>query len=235
MEKLVLVTRPIEQARQFAADIDALGAKAIIEPMLTIVPVAVHWDQFSLPDAILLTSPQALKAQHFPERFSDIPVFCVGEKTLHLAEEAGAHDVVSGDHGIESVYPLLRERIAAGSKILYVRGDVVSQDVPTALSEYRVQEAISYKSVAIDSLSHELHDLFSRLHTITLFSPRTGAILKVIMTAKGLIKQASNINLLCLSPSVLDSVRDIHWKSAHVAETPTQNAMTQKLKILIQD
>ncbi len=232
MSRLVLVTREIEQAKDFSAQIQAIGGVPVIQPLLDIDYFPVDFKKIAKPHAIVLSSPQAMRGREFPILWADVPVFCVGLKTEMVARDAGAKICITGRDGIDDILPMIRKKIPAGQTILYVCGEHIRRHLPHALPQHHVQSIVTYCANTVEGLSQETIDCFYRLHTITLFSPRTGLILKQFMGKYDLNHFAVTINLLCLSSSVLESVKDMGWKSCYVAGEPTQSGMIDKLKMI---
>jgi uroporphyrinogen-III synthase len=235
METLVLVTRPLEQARDFAAEVKLIGAAPVLCPLLDIEFYPADFQRIPKPDAIVLTSPNAVSHQTFPMDWSGIPVFCVGETTEAAAIQAGAALRYVGVGNVLDLLPMIRATLAIGKTILYLAGEDVSRDLTQALPEYRIDQRIIYRAVPVDDFQHGIRDIFPKIGVITLFSRRTGLVLRDILITNALTSYAKNIKLLCLSSSVLDSVGDIDWASCHVAGVPTQAAMIEELRTLVQD
>ncbi len=232
MSRLVLITRDIEQAKDFGIDIQSIGATPLIQPLLDIHYTNIDLQRIKRPSAIVLTSPHAVKGREFPPLWHDIPVFCVGVKTEMVARLAGAHVCITGHGTIDELIPLIKQKIPAGHDILYLCGEHVSRNLQQALPSYHIEPVVTYHARAAHELSQDTIDSFYRLHTMTLFSPRTGLILKKFMEKHDFNHFAGTINLLCLSVPVLDSVKDMGWKSCHVADTPTQHSMVDKLNMI---
>ena len=232
MSRLVLVTRAMEQAKEFAAEIQSIGAVPVIQPLLDVQYESVDLQKIKRPDAIVLTSSHSIKFRQIPALWQDIPVFCVGERTEIVARAAGAKNCISGHSGVDDILVQIRKKISAGQTILYLCGEHTSRNMKQALSAYHLQSVVTYHAKAVDVFSQDMIDSFYRLHTITLFSPRTGLILKQFMDKHNFNHFAPTINLLCLSAPVLESVKDMKWKSCYVADSPTQSSMVNKLNMI---
>jgi uroporphyrinogen-III synthase len=66
MSRLVLITRDIEQAKDFAVDIQSIGATPLIQPLLDIHYTNIDLQRLKRPSAIVLTSQHAMKGREFP-------------------------------------------------------------------------------------------------------------------------------------------------------------------------
>lgn len=232
MINLVLVTRPIEQAREFAAEIEKIGLSALIQPLLDIEDIPYSFQNIKKPDAILLTSIHGLGQASLPENWVDIPVFTVGLKTEEIASKAGLKNIYAGRTDISDVYTLIQKNLPIGSHVLYLRGEHIKQDIPSALPDFYIQEKITYSANEIDKIEDKVLHSFDKIDVLTLFSPRTGKILMSLLEKYELRRHVKSIKLLCLSQAVLESAKELPWKSCYVADNPTPESMIETLERL---
>lgn len=232
MTQTVLVTRPLVQAREFATEIEKIGFTTLIQPLLEIHPIPFSFDTIQKPEAILLTSLHGLSHIKPPLDWVDIPVFTVGLKTDTVARHAGFQNRYSGDGNIGAVIPMIRQHIPASSRILYLRGEHIQHDIKTILPEYQIEEKITYEAKAIGRIDDNILNAFANIDILTLFSARSGMILKDLLSKHHLLTHLQSIKLLCLSHAVLESVEEFNWTSCHVAEHPTVPSMIKILERL---
>lgn len=232
MPNRVLVTRPLDHAHDFMVEIASLGYKPVLAPLLTIIPLPQDLESVPVPDAVVLSSANSVSPVALPPFWHNIPAFCVGDRTGDAARAAGFTHVTCGEGGINDLAPILRARLLAGSNIAYLRGEDVRYDLKTVLPDYRVTDILTYRAEDVTDLPDAVLNSFSTLGVITLFSPRTGRILADILARHHLAALTPQIKLLCLSPSVVESVSDYAWKEIHIADHPTQSAMLEQLASL---
>ena len=89
----VLITRPREQALELADRLAARGDTALIEPLLTIEPVAGVVPQLDGVQALVLTSANAAPA--LGAWAGQLPLFAVGAATAGAARRAGCATVIA--------------------------------------------------------------------------------------------------------------------------------------------
>lgn len=229
MAYTVLVTRPLEQAREFAAEIENNGFHAVIQPLLKIENISLSIQDIDRPHAILLTSLHGFGHMKFSD-WLDIPVFTVGLKTKEVAGKLGFIKIYSGASDINDIFPIIQKNIPTKSKILYLRGEDIKQNIHQKLSDYIIQEKITYSAKATEHIDAHILKHFKNIDVLTLFSARSGQILKSLLQKHGLISSLCTIKLLCLSHAVLESVEDLNWKSCHVADCPTTSSMIETLE-----
>ena len=232
MAQLVLITRPLEQAQKFAETITSLGYSPLISPLLTIENIPTDFEKNDAPDAFIVSSVQALTQLHIPMGWAHIPVFCVGDLTANAARDAGFQNIISGKGGIADLAPLINHQMKPHAKLVYLRGEHVHQDINALLQDYEIREILMYRAHALQHFSAQILDQFDKIDIVTLFSSRTALIFKELIEKNKLTPYLKNIKLLCLSPSVVESVKEMGWKECHIADFPNQAALIEKLKSL---
>jgi uroporphyrinogen-III synthase len=232
MAHTVLVTRPIVQAREFAAEIEKKGFKPLIQPLLEIGSVPFSYQDIQKPDAILVTSIHGLGDIPVPRNFLDIPVFTVGIATADIVHQAGFKRIYSGHTDLNEIIPLIQQHVSKNSPILYLRGEVVKQNIQSILCDYHITEKITYTAKAIAKIETDIINSFPEINFLTLFSPRSGFILKELIQKQGLNPYLQSIKLLCLSRAVLESVKELNWQDCYVAENTTPQSMIETLERL---
>lgn len=230
MSKLVLITRPIEQAREFAEQITELGFAPLIQPLLEIEYLQFSLDRITKPAAIILSSRQSIQNSDMPVEWLSLPVFCVGEMTEHIARQKGFLNVISGHSGLVDLLPAITSQIPVGGNLLYPRGEDVRHDLQLLLPDYKIHDVITYRARHVSRLDPDVLEKFAQIDVITLFSARSGAVLRQLIHENGLISYIKNINLLCLSPSVVESMVEMGWGSCVSADFPNQMSVIEKLK-----
>lgn len=226
MRPIILITRPIDDARDFCRDIAALGWRPVAVPLLRIVPLspaAPHVDDIQ---AIVFTSINAVR--HALELPFDLPVYCVGDRTADVAREAGFLNVVSaaGDIG-DLERALIAADMVTGSRILHICGaDVVR---PMNVPGVRVVQCIVYRAEQTAHLPFLVRILIrlGLVDTVSIFSARTGQAFVDAMKKAGLQGACSRMRVLCLSDSVVQSVSMLPWRTAVAARYPDRAAMLE--------
>ena len=93
--RLILTTRPAEDAAKDIEFIERSGGRAIGAPMLEITPIDADLPDASSFNAVVLTSRHAVEAAR-AGGFHRTDCYCVGEATAMEAEEAGFGRVIQG-------------------------------------------------------------------------------------------------------------------------------------------
>jgi uroporphyrinogen-III synthase len=232
---LVLITRPEEQGLSFARDVEALGAIPLLDPLLTIIPIKkTDWASGNPPDGVVLTSSHALQ-ESFPSAWQDVPVFVVGKTTADKARLCGARKIYAATGDFSELMGILKKKLPPSSHLVYLRGEHIRHSLSECLCEYKITQYVTYTAKAASALSPETVAAIkeSRLHSLTVFSPRTAHILRELLVEHDLLPFLSAINLLSLSGAVLESLADLPWKDVRVAKSPESDALLAELSSLL--
>ena len=161
----VLVTRPREVASDLVSRLEALGAEAIVAPLIRIeppedpAPLRSAASEAATFDAIVFTSRHAVDAFVHARRDSgagdalDRPLLCaVGPGTAaRLAAHGYRADIVPGEFRAEGLLEALLARgVAAGARVLVPRADIGRDVVAEGLRQAgaRVTDVVAYRTVA---------------------------------------------------------------------------------------
>jgi uroporphyrinogen-III synthase len=250
--KGVLITRPRAQAQALAARLRARGIECRVEPMLEIVPRPSFSFRRLRPQAILLTSANALLALAGPktgrsvkqawgkkiERLNrgllSIPVYAVGAATAKAAKALGFANVAPAAGNVDTLCALVRRKLdPARGSILHLAGSATAGDVPGVLraAGFRVLKRVIYDAKARRKLSagaiKGLHA--GRFQAVLFFSPRTARTFVTLLKRAKLVPCARSMNALCLSRQVADAVDGLPWRKIGVAGQPNEGSLLRLL------
>lgn len=224
----VWLTRPEEDAAAMAAAVEALGYRALVEPLLQIVAKPAAPLELAGVQALALSSRHALPA--LPPAARGLPVFAVGQATAAAARAAGCQQVLpaAGDAQALAALIIARCRPAAGA-ILHLAGQDVRPGLAEALAEagFALRRVTVYEAVAAQALSPALIARWRarKIAAVLLFSPRTARILVDLLQAHGLHSSVDTARAICLSESVAASCRTLAWRALEIAARPDREAM----------
>lgn len=100
---VVLITRPEAAARRFAAQVEALGLRHVIAPLLRIAPVSHDAQAVREARGLVFTSENGVR---FAGQGNGRPAWCVGPRTAEAARAAG-YDVTEGPGDAAGLIPLI--------------------------------------------------------------------------------------------------------------------------------
>lgn len=211
----ILVTRPLPDAWDMKARIEALGHTASLAPLIEIVPEEIAGDAFDGAAGIIATSQNGLRAlamSGLTSKVNRLQVYAVGEATAKLAADLKLPNITAGRGTAEDLVPVIAERHKdRPGRLVHLAGDHLAFDLKGALAGkgIDVQTLPAYRSVAADRLPPEVAgDLKrGRIHAVTLMSPRTATIWRQLAAKHGLQGEFGALVHLCLSEAVADTLQ----------------------------
>lgn len=235
----LIVTRPAADAADFARQLQVLGHRVSLAPLLYVSlssePVPLDGVQ-----AIIATSRNALRAiADGPYRAAAavLPVFVVGPGSEALARSIGFQTVTTGDGGARELLPRILGAVPPKSgPLLYLRGDRVAFDMVTELQRagFEVRQQVVYRAIPATALpSDVVRDIRSGVDTgVILMSPRSAETFRRLASDAGLTEQMTRLTYFCLSPNVADALGSPAPRRVATAKQPTAEEMLALVKEL---
>ncbi len=237
----MLVTRPEPDASDTAARLVALGIEPVIAPLLVHESLPADLPGPGAIGAIALTSGNALRAleeRGAIERYRQVPVYTVGDRTADLADAMGFVMVTSAGGNFADLAELLAHARIEGP-ILYPSAREVSADLGRSLQPFgrTVITVPVYAMNAVASLPEDVADQLKRGEiAAALFYSRRTAETFVRVCDPVLDRQARmELGVLCLSEAVAEPLVDAHFVRVGLAERPDDAAMMGLALSLVRD
>jgi uroporphyrinogen-III synthase len=231
----VLITRPRARAEDLARRLEAHGDTVLIEPLLTIAPIAEAIPSLAGVQAIVLTSANAVSALSEPAK--RLPVFAVGDATAAAARRAGCATVVSAaGTGADLARRIARRCHPDRGILLHLSGEEVRPEMAQALTAagFGLRRQAVYRAEAATTLSPNTTEAFFRggIDAVLLFSPRTARILVDLIREHDLALTLEAVSAICLSAAVAKPCRELVWKNIYLAARPARSALLEALEAI---
>jgi uroporphyrinogen-III synthase len=235
----VLITRPEGDAEILKSQIEALGYRATLAPLVSILPNAIPASAIEGASVLVATSRNALKALAQSPAFDlarTLPIHVVGPGTAATARQIGFADVFEGAGMAADLATALSAKARTNERIVYLAGDVLTFDLEAALRDAKVNvlSVPAYRTVAAKSLSPNVAEALERgeIDAVILMSPRTAQTWARL--AGGLkVEGLSGIAHLCLSEAVAKALLSrLAAENVIVAARPNLEEMLALLKRL---
>nr|CRH06778.1 Uroporphyrinogen-III synthase [Candidatus Magnetococcus massalia] len=240
--KQILVTRPQPEAGETAALIESLGGRALLAPMLEILPptdptpLAAAICALSRYDAILITSANGARsylqqlAQHGIDPATTPPCYAVGPKTARLLEQAGIPTSQPNSRFDAEAMAEAISSWAGGSKqFLFLRAEIGREVLTQALraaghhveqvAAYRAEPAARLPAEVTQSLQH------SQVDAILFFSSRTATTF--LQLCREATIPLSHPLLGALSPVTAEKMASDGHPPHFIAETATAEGIVR--------
>lgn len=183
MTATVLITRPLQQGKAFAAALEsAFGGpvRTVLSPLIETAPVQVDQD-FADVSHVLFTSVNGVHQASRLGLPTTATAWCVGEKTAQAAQAVGFETRTAGGTS-EKMMSLIVAAQPVG-RMVHVRGRHTTGDIIGGLGDAGIicEPVIAYDQVAI-APSQQAIDLLAGENPVIvpLFSPRTAKLFEQI-------------------------------------------------------
>lgn len=238
--KRVLVTRSREQASVLSEAIEEAGGEPLEFPTIRVVepedyaPLDRAIGELNTFDWIIFTSVNGVQAffQRLRHHCKDVRelyrarLCAIGPKTREALENYGLLvETVPGEYRAEKIIEALRDKVAAGTKILLPRADIARKVLPEALKQMgaNVTEVTAYRTVAGNGDSARVREMLKHgeIHLVTFTSSSTVHNLVKMLNAPNLEALLKGVTMACIGPVTAGTARDLGLKVDLVAEEYT--------------
>lgn len=235
MKNFILITRPAEDAEEFAREVQALGFSTMTEAMIGICPIPFKMPDISKYSGLIFTSANAVRVLGKPASLNDITIFAVGSHTADEARKLGYSKVFSAEGDAVDLGAVIKKKVSdVNCTLLHVRGEHIARPLSELLKGERinVDEVIVYTAKTENKMTESCKQAIAdgRIEAVTFFSRRTAESFAEMIEAEALKPCLSEIKALCISPSVLECVQVYPWKKAYSADRPDRASMLSLLK-----
>jgi uroporphyrinogen-III synthase len=228
----ILVTRPETEAARTTRQLEAMGHRVTIAPLLEIVTLAPAIDTHGV-QALVLTSRNAVHAlSRHPQKQSlrALPVLAVGKSTAAAAREAGFTVALEGSAGGAELAALIAARCDPNAgTLLHISGEAIAFDLEQALAPlaFTIKRAIVYTSEPVSQLAPSVSDTLrqGKFDAVLLMSPRTAQAWCALVAGEGLSGEAQSLTYLCLSPGVAAALQPLEPNRIEIAVKPNEEQM----------
>ena len=200
---------------------------ALVEPVLRVEIVPGPPLDLTGTAALLLTSPNGVRAVAGRTADRLCPVLAVGDSTARAAAEAGFEHVESAGGDVFDLFRLVLARCPpkAGG-VLHAAGEHAVGDLAGRLERagYRARRETVYRTVRADRISDATRAaLAERSLGLALFLSRRGAAaFSELVAGEGLGDPCGGMRACAMSVAVLDAVRGLRWAGVRIAASPTR-------------
>lgn len=223
MTGTVLILRPEPGARATAARAEAMGLRAVVAPLFTIVPAAWEPADPRRYDAIVLTSANAPRcAGTALAPLCRLPAYAVGEATAAAARDAGFADVRTGPSD-------------GGALLAFAAGDGVRRalhlcgrdNLPLEAAGITTEQRVVYAAEAVAQLPVAAEQALAGGAVALLHSPRAAR------TFASLVARREGVRLALISAAASEAAGE-GWAAKAVAGTPRDEALLEVARGLCQ-
>jgi uroporphyrinogen-III synthase len=233
----LLVTRPRPDAERTAAALTRRGHQVAHAALLRVELVADAALGSGPWSAMVITSPNALRAlEAHPRRAAllGLPVFAVGRRTAAAARAAGFLDVTAAGGDVRELARCLREWArddARRDPLLYLAGEDRSGDLAGALAaEGRiVHTVVVYRAIKADEFPPAVAAALAagQIDGVLHFSRRSAEAYLDCARAAALLDQALAVTHYCLSAQIAEPLTAAGAMTLRIAARPDETALLE--------
>jgi uroporphyrinogen-III synthase len=226
----ILVTRPLDEARQTALALADRGHEALIDPMLVI-----RHRGAPLPagpfDAVIVTSGNALAALRHRTDIAGllgVPLVAIGRRTAAMARDLGFEAVETPGRDLDALLDHARRAWPTPKHVLYMAGADRSGDLAAALAPlgHRIALAVVYDACKATRLAPATADAIRSggIDAVLHYSARTA---EAFVACAGGAPALAGLDLrhLCLSRKVADVLTEARARNVAFAPRPEEEAL----------
>jgi uroporphyrinogen-III synthase len=227
----VLVTRPQPGADATARRLAALGHEPVVLPLTRTVSLDPAVADAAAADAVVATSAAAIRHAPAPllAAIRDLPLHAVGEKTAEIARGAGLRDVAAPFADADALVAGLPQRLAAGSRLLYLAGRLRTGAVRARLESAGLRVAVAeiYDTVADEDAFADAGARIGAcpLNAALVYSAYGAAMLSRLAARPELVPRFETMRCLCISTRVAEALEPPLAARAVAAPRPDEASM----------
>ena len=226
----VLITRPEQDAREFAEELKKRGHESIIAPLLVTRFIEQPALDLKGVQGLLATSANGVRAFAKSNTERHLPLYAVGPQTAATARELGFKKIEQADGDAVALSNALpRWTKPELGVLLHIAGEDAKGKLKDMLSPkgFTVRMQILYGIDAADSLPAPAVAALAenRLDAVTLFSPRSASTFATLIAKARLEEACTRVIAVSISKAASDALGDLHFVMRRVAAKPNQDAM----------
>ncbi len=236
---MILITRPIKEAKILAKEIKQFNVKTFNEP-LTSFKYFKKEITFNNKKLFIITSSQAVQAlrkyqSNYRQIISEGEFVVVGVKVVNELNSLGIKKIIKNFSTSNSLVKYLTLKKFKERKIVYLCGTVISQDFINGLKNNRInyQKKIIYEVIAKKQISKKCFDLMKnkKIKIVLIYSEYSGKLFSKFINENDLNKFVNGIGIICLSKRISKVVKKlIPHANILYSRSPNQNALLAKLQ-----
>ncbi len=225
----VLLIRPLVDALPLAKILQSKRIDSLLYPLFE--PHFFSLPLLKTPQALIITSKNALRAIETKEELKKIPLYGVGDQTATLAQRLGFSNVLSASGRTQELIDLVLRHTHPKKGILcHLSGEVMKGNIVKELRAkgfeaerhivYRIQEAKNFSETLLFDLQNK------KISHVMFFSPHTTTIFVNLINKNAFERIVSRMTAVCLSHEVAEKARSLGWQKIWISPQPAaQNMM----------
>ncbi|MBY0500853.1 MAG: uroporphyrinogen-III synthase [Alphaproteobacteria bacterium] len=226
----VLLTRPLIDAYPLAKILERKGIQYYLYPLFQprFLPLLPIED----PQAVIITSKNALRAIEKYNKFKKLPLYAIGDETAQLARDMGFFHVVNASGTSKDLIKLILNTARPSEGIFWhLSGTIIHENIVEILQAhgFKAERRIVYYTEEVNTLplSLQTHLKNHEISHVIFFSPHTVTLFVKVLKKYTLEKSACHMRALCLSKNVASKASELQWKEKWISSKPTAQSLME--------
>lgn len=236
---LVLLTRALDEASRTAAALNARGHRAILSPVLEMIPTGAQWPD-GVVDGVLATSAQGFELLSAapdwpaPEARRLMPLYAVGERAAEAARERGFEGRATLAPDARALAGAIVERLRGGApaRLVYLAGRDRKPELEAELrgAGHDIEAIEVYAAEPAEALDPEAAALIEAgaIACALHFSQRSARLFVELARDAGL--DVAGLAHIAISADAAQPLAGAGCKDVRVAVEPSERAMLALLE-----
>lgn len=226
----LLITRPEEDARPLAAELEKRGHKTIIENLMIVNDVTHSKINFKGVQAILITSANGIRSLARAHKEKNILICTVGDASANTARKLGYKRVSSAAGNVENLAKMVKKDLnPCDGPLVHIAGSNRAGDLAKMLKAngFETWRIVLYEAKAVKELSPMTNAAIkkNKIDGVLFFSPRTATLFCHFIKKADLSEQCRKLNAYCLSSAVAKEAAMLYWSNIFIAENPDSKSL----------
>lgn len=216
--------RPLEDVLPMATILKSKGIECSHYPLFK--PHFLPLPPLKNPQALIITSKNAIRALKEYESLKKIPLYVVGDNTAELARQTGFVNISSASGTSQELINLIIKKAERDKGILWhLSGEMVKGNIVESLKSagfeakrqivYRIEDLIDFPSSLYEKLKN------GTISHLLFCSPRTTTCFINLLKKNKIEKSSCHMISLCLSEDIGEKALGLKWKKLWVSPKPT--------------
>lgn len=231
----VLLTCPYTQALEMKSQLEMMGFKVAIEPILEISFINYNKHIYKNSKALIFTSIHASsQVASFGEADLSVPIYTIGPETSRPLKEVGFTRIYEGNGTGQDLLNLILKRAHPSDDLItYLSGWHVMQDIAKvlAINGYKAQRVVTYKATPKDKLTEETIELLvnRQLNCGVFMSYRSAYYFSMLCKDASLARYFTTMEAIASSLEVAKDLSSLKWRKITIAERPSRESLIDTL------
>ncbi|MBS0272374.1 MAG: uroporphyrinogen-III synthase [Proteobacteria bacterium] len=226
----VLLIRSLKEAFPLIQALSLKGVETVSYPFFE--PHFCSLPALKNPQALLITSKNALRAIDAQESLKKIRLYVVGDQTAKLAQDLGFSEVISASGTSHDLQKLILAKAHREKGVLYhLSGHIIKRDIVTGLQNqgFKAERHVVYRIKDINHLPKNLIDdfLHNQISHVMLFSSRTTHLFGTLLKKNKIEKTVKLMTAMCFSQDIAREAECLSWGKIWISPRPNLKNMLE--------